>query len=539
VKISVSGFTSYKEKTEIALPSQGVVLVMGENGSGKSSIIEAVAYAQFGKTVRGTSPWQADLPGEVSLELGNVRILRTHTAAGKNSLTFRAGESQVEYETTAKAQDALSSIVGDFDVWRRSSVFSSHDAAHFTLATDSERKRFLEATIGLTVFDGALEACRKELNGALLQQRDSSLKVTQIGERLRGTRVRLDDALKVLSEAPPQIDIPALETKKAKLEALLIDAEREIKAARAPIEAARATEVRLDTQIAQVERDLSGTRAGVCPTCGAKIPAKGGLQAQLEDKLANLRKELAAIQKRAENPGEVPGLEAERAELVQKRANIIAQLSSAVDVSRRRELAEAAVAQAKRQVEEESSNLTVLVEQEQEAAKQVKLLSVVESVLGTRGVRTQILSKSLASMEAVANLWLGKIAGEGLRLRLKPFTEKKSGGVADAISLDVEGAGGGFGYRASSGGERRRLDIAITLALSEIAAGARGKLPGIIFLDELLDCLDAEGTAAALSAVRLLGETRCVVLISHSEEVLAQLTPDLRLKVSDGRIERC
>ena len=42
-------------------------------------------------------------------------------------------------------------------------MFSAQDAAHFTNATDGERKRLLEQLLGLDKFDVALTKCRLEL----------------------------------------------------------------------------------------------------------------------------------------------------------------------------------------------------------------------------------------------------------------------------------------------------------------------------------------------------------------------------------------
>ena len=531
------GFMRYSERAEVVFPDRGIVLVTGANGEGKSSLIEGASVALFGKTVRGTSPWQANCAGEVSLQTEKFSVRRTHSAGGKNQTFFSvAGTADAEYENVSKANEAITAVVGDFDVWRRACVFSSHDAAHFTLATDAERKRLLEAAIGLTVFDDALTACRKDLTEASSRQSIAASKVAQLGERLAGARTRLDDAMKVLKSTPQLVDIPTLETRRAKAVKLRAELDHDIRKAMEPIAAASREAVGIETHIGMAKQSIRSAQAGTCPTCGAKIAAKDDLIQSLTSKVEDFTAKLADAQARARNQGEIPQLEADRNDLDQKLSEINIQLLGASETSRRREQAESVVAATKKAVEESSAGLDNIIAEEKVAAARVLLLDTVSSVLGTRGVRAQVLSRSLASMEAVANLWLAKVAGDGLRLRMRSFTEKKTGGVSDAISLDVEGAGGGLGYRASSGGERRRLDIAITLALSEVAAASRGEAPGIIFLDELLDCLDADGTAAALSAVRALGETRCVVLITHSEEVLAQLTPTLRLRVADGKV---
>ena len=54
-EIRLTGFMSHDD-TAVALPDRGLVVLTGDNGAGKSSLIEAVAVALWGKTLRGTDP---------------------------------------------------------------------------------------------------------------------------------------------------------------------------------------------------------------------------------------------------------------------------------------------------------------------------------------------------------------------------------------------------------------------------------------------------------------------------------------------------
>ncbi len=55
-KIQILGFKSFCDRTEVALPGQGVAIVVGPNGCGKSNILDAVSWVlgeQSAKTLRG------------------------------------------------------------------------------------------------------------------------------------------------------------------------------------------------------------------------------------------------------------------------------------------------------------------------------------------------------------------------------------------------------------------------------------------------------------------------------------------------------
>jgi DNA repair exonuclease SbcCD ATPase subunit len=191
------------------------------------------------------------------------------------------------------------------------------------------------------------------------------------------------------------------------------------------------------------------------------------------------------------------------------------------------------------------------------AQAKLKVLSAAEAALGLRGARVQLLARMLSGLEAAANVWLARVASNSagteraaesahlavkgygqMRLHLKPYVEKKTGGIADALSLEVEGAGGGFGYRAASQGERRRIDVALLLALADVAAASHGVSPGTLFFDEVFDSLDDAGVDAVCEVLGGLARDRCVVVVTHSPGLANRVQAGTRIKVADGRLER-
>ena len=541
-ELHLQGFTKHKN-TRLRLPEKGIVVITGHNGSGKSSVVEAVAFAGWGDTLRGANPWQEGRELHLELTAAEVSIVRQRSTTGKNTLNWASPPTSewLAYETVTKAQQALEAIIGPFNVWRRTCVFSSQDAAHFTMSTDSERKRLLEAILNLSRFDAALERCKVAKKGAEEANNQMTTLLVGLKAQLESERLRVRDAESIVANLPAPVDLREAEAKLSQLAANMKNVSDEIAVlAMAQRKADQGVAV-AEASVREANRRLAALNIGDCDKCGQPIP-----QALVD----RLFEDVLKAQKAAEHAKvEADKLRQDCADLLAElgeerdtfqtkhfelQAKVTAERTNAV----RRKQAEQMLAGAKQSVEELEKRINNGAVMVKAAEDQLAVLTAVEFVLGMKGVRAHVLGKTLAGLEAVANSWLARIAGPGLTLTMKPYSEKKTGGVSDAISLEVVGAGGGHGYKAASGGERRRIDVALLLALAEVAQAAHGRGNGsTLFFDECMDSLDRDGIVAVSAALRDLAQDRCVVVITHDPDLLEELRPAQHFVANGGTLD--
>lgn len=352
-------------KRVVDLPATGITLITGPNGSGKSTIAEAVVTAGWNKslrkpTSRRTRGFHKKEAGKVTVHTDDDMVItRTCNKSGTLGLEFTVGGGPpTKYTTTTKAQEALEAHVGSYDLWRRSCVFTSGNAANFTDATDAERRELLEDLLDLDQFATAHDIAKKKLKAiagelTVLQGKHarSEAEHLRLTEHLRDIEEQL-----VANTAPeplPEFDlagarvelaeafdrIRALQAKReaasqrATFEARRDHAAEQLAALVKPtppvdqdVEALRAEWKRLDTLVKGLDEDLreahteaaeakrhedqarynakhvkdqcSLLEADQCPTCAQTLPES--LKAPLRAKLADAHAQLDAARQAAE-----------------------------------------------------------------------------------------------------------------------------------------------------------------------------------------------------------------------------------------------
>ena len=523
------------DQLDVELPDTGLVLITGQNGAGKSAVLEAVSYAGWGKTLRGTDPRREGEAGAAVIRLDDARAVQRNWVGKPPKVSVDLSDG-VTYDTATKAQEAINATLGEWEVWRRSCAFSSADDLSFASASDADRKRLLESMLGLSRFDAALERCRVDARQAAGHRAAADTALIRAQATLDAVTGSLSALEAAAAASAPREDLASLEARLVTLEAMLPDREESARVEEVVVAARLHGRSQWSAQMQRAQADLRRTtQSAACPTCGQSWPDQTARDAARE---AAAREVEYLLEAEAKPPDQLKVQHA-RAAVIDCRngiAQLAGKLFAAREVARGHAEAGKLVQNAKLKLLDLEDAVDARTTELAAATTRVASLDLVDTTLGTRGARAHMLAESLLGLEQAANGWLDRVAREDapLRLKLSPYTERKSGGTSDAISLEVTGAGGGRGYKAASGGEKRRIDVALTLALAEVAQAASGMAAPTTWLDEVFDALDDAGVEAVTLAVRELARDRCVVVISHSPHLIERLRPDLRLHVVDG-----
>lgn len=508
------GFGTH-QATEIEFPSRGIVVIRGGNGSGKSSLCEAVAWAGWGEHIRPDTLWPDGAQGHVSLLTGEgLEIRREQRARGTRLYwsDLNRGLVAPQHATTTKAQEELEALLGPYDVWRRTHVLAAENIGAFSTAKDAERKRLLEVLLGVDALDGAGERASEAHQHARRALAHAESDLHAAGARVERACNALH-AARVVPPAAPLPDLSALRKAGARAEYGLIQAE--VAFGEVYGESARVDGLLRDAH--GVQRMASQLVHGLtCPTCKRDLVQDEDTRARAHREFAAATEAFTAAQTEARAVGDAVRAARNAVDAARAVAGGAQNAVRAAELQHQHHAgathAQArAVGLAERELDAAESALDVAASQHARAEHAEAVAKQASAALGTYGVRAHLLHGALSGIEAVANLWLARIAGPDVALRLG----LKSEGRAE-VTLALEGMAGGRAKSASTG-QKRRVDVALLFALAEAAAGALGASRGTLFADEVFDSLDEAGRAAVCAAMDELAEERCVVVITHEE----------------------
>ena len=513
---------------DFQLPETGVVVIQGSNGAGKSAVIEAIHWTLWGKTLRGSTPCPESGRTEVVADFHGLHVERSRKGSGTTKLFYACDDGvTVEKQSPSKTQDSLSKdLAMTATTWAATSVLAPGYAASFAALKDSEKKRLLETILNLEAFDNAAKLARKEHSAISYKVMDLAKDFT----RADATHSALTEELKRLQEASRLLplndgELPKLRERLKRYQRQLADAQEERDECRRDASSADNTAAIKRTGISHLNAQIDKLDNEECPVC--KRPMDSGVEGYRNHLIKGVEMGGAAL-KELEQVSEGAQESAEEA-----RQQIVALHNRITNVQADITRIEAYAAVKKRDAERlstlkakitelEDGQLKVLRAEIKTHTEEMEVLDAVSQTLGLRGVRSQLLDGALAALEARANYWLSRLSPHA-SVSLASQKENADGTMADEISVSIDGFANGLGYKGASSGEKRRVDIAFLLGLSEMAAAAAGVDLGTLLVDELFDTLDPEGVEGACEALREVSQERCVVVITHRDDLAERL----------------
>jgi exonuclease SbcC len=171
------------------------------------------------------------------------------------------------------------------------------------------------------------------------------------------------------------------------------------------------------------------------------------------------------------------------------------------------------------------------VDRARAAARDADDFGQLSKAFGPNGIPNLVFSGVVAELERDASELMENLTNGQFRLEFRTESTTKEGEIREALDIVVVTPSGERPYKALSGGERFRVDLAIRVGLARLLTRRSGSKIDFLALDEGWGSLDPEGIAAMLDALRQLhDEFPLVLTITHTPEVAAAF--EARFEVS-------
>ena len=175
VSVEVEGFSAYREPVTVDFAGVDFFSLSGPTGSGKSSLIDAMVFALFGRVPRlgGNVVAPAITAGadrarvRLDFEVGDVGYTAVRLAARTSTggATVKEARLQQGEEVLADGADQVTTAVEEllklrFDDFTRTVVLPQGDFARFLTATKAERQGLLRNLLGMDVYTRVRELAK-------------------------------------------------------------------------------------------------------------------------------------------------------------------------------------------------------------------------------------------------------------------------------------------------------------------------------------------------------------------------------------------
>jgi len=173
-----------------------------------------------------------------------------------------------------------------------------------------------------------------------------------------------------------------------------------------------------------------------------------------------------------------------------------------------------------------SSDLRLITNQLDEADFRIKtidngveVLDFWKTAFSAKGIRAVLLDKFCNEFNESVSDYLTTVTGGQMSIVVTPTAVTKKGEERNKLGLIIHNSGNERTYKSLSGGQKRRVDISLCLALNRWVSkkyGVANGLLGLIILDEVFSFIDPSGEESMATMVYNEARNKAIMVISHT-----------------------
>lgn len=185
------------------------------------------------------------------------------------------------------------------------------------------------------------------------------------------------------------------------------------------------------------------------------------------------------------------------------------------------------VVEAKQSLAKVEARVAEIKAKQDKGSIRMSRLKMAKRAFSREGIRSLLLDQFVVLLTERSNHYLRDLSGGKMQVEFSTQREVNKGKkVVEEFSMRVLHLGYARGYKRCSSGERRRVDLSIMLALSDLLKSRRHRSYSLLWLDEVADPLDPEGCQSLANLLKKkAAESKMRILLVTFKTELASLFP--------------
>ena len=526
--------------TEVRLDHSPSTLIVGENGSGKSTMLDALSFGLFGKPHRKISKAQLvnsinqkQALVEVDFTIGQsyfklVRGIKPNIfEIWKDGNMINQSSHSLEYQKILE-QNILKLNHKSF---HQVVVLGSSSFIPFMQLNAGNRRNVIEDLLDINIFS--------KMN-IILRERNSVLKenINQINNDTNIIKSKIEQQSKYIRDIAAltqenknkyekQIKISRAKINKLQNENNQLSQELEASTANDELKELQTRKNKIISEIATIKQEMKAiAKRGMflekndeCPTCDQPIANKDKLLLDTKTEAKQVQSSLTAVETNSTSVDtEISLLEAIITKIREKTNNINANNREIVSLNQSNDELQkylesevsADLTGAREDLQQMTNDKESLFEEKLKLNEQFGYNGIIAEMLRDTGIKTKIIKQYLPTINKLVNQYL-----QTLDFFVSFNLDENFNETIRSRHRDD------FTYDSFSEGEKQRIDLSLLFTWRQIAKMKNSVATNLLVLDETFDSsLDHDGIENLLKILHTLDADSNTFIISHKGDIL-------------------
>ena len=531
--------------TEVLLNKSKSTLIVGENGAGKSTILDALSFVLYGKPFRNINKPQLlnsitgkGLLVEIEFSIGNKEYMIRRGIKPGIFEVYQNGNLINQNSDVREYQDMLEKTILKMNhkSFGQIVVLGSANYVPFMQLNAGERRGVVEDLLDIQIFSVMNSLLKDKINQNKSDIREAEYQIELIEQKIELTQKHIeslqsnnDDLIAakegMIEDLQQQIDdtfrhIEALNKNIAELSAHIADADAVASKKTKILE----LESTLETKIRALKKEVSFFHDhDNCPTCKqgidhdfkeSRIENRKTQLAEVEEAMSKLDGKITAINDRIKEityvNNQITSLNNEITECngdIRSWNNSIDTLKKEIHTIRANTTQ---IDNSQNEIDELRKDFGRKNKRKYELLDQKEVLDIASSLLKDTGIKTRIIKQYVPIINKLVNKYLA-----ALDFFVNFELDEKFNETIKSRFRDE------FSYASFSEGEKMRIDLALMFTWRAIAKLRNSASTNLLIMDEVFDSsLDVGGTEEFLKILDGLTSDSNVFIISHKGDQL-------------------